>query len=287
MQYKILFTGLGSIGKKHLGNVIKILKERNIDYRIDALRTTNEPFEGVDNIYLNYNDVPCDYDIVFVTNPTILHIEAIKNLSSKTKNFFIEKPIFEKKYACEFSKGINYVACPLRFNSNIIELKEYIEKNKIYSFRAICSSYLPDWRKNSDYTKCYSAKSSMGGGVELDLIHEIDYIKWLFGPFDEVKRISAKKSNLQITSNDVAEYIFENKNIIGSLHIDYFGRKTIREIEVFAENDTKKFDILNSSGSDMYYNEMNYFFDLIESKPQKHYNMPKEAIESVELALIN
>ena len=287
MQYKILFTGLGSIGQKHLNNVIKILKERKIDCQIDALRTKNEPFKGIDNVYLNYSDVPCDYDIVFVTNPTTLHIEAIKNLSAKTKNFFIEKPIFEKKYDCEFSKGINYVACPLRFNSSIIELKEYIEKNKIYSFRAICSSYLPDWRKNSDYTKCYSAKSSMGGGVELDLIHEIDYIKWLFGPFDKVKRISAKKSNLQITSNDVAEYILENNSVIGSLHIDYFGRKTIRAIEVFGENETKVFDLLKSDTSKMYYREMNYFFDLIEQKPKLYYNMPQEALKSVELALIN
>ena len=36
----------------------------------------------------------------------------------------------------------------------------------------------------SNYLKSYSASKSKGGGVLLDLSHEIDYINWLFGSFD-------------------------------------------------------------------------------------------------------
>ena len=44
-----------------------------------------------------------------------------------------------------------------------------------------CSSFLPSWRKNIDYQSSVSAKKSLGGGVLLELSHEIDYLIWLIG----------------------------------------------------------------------------------------------------------
>ena len=279
MQYKVLFVGLGSIGSKHLNNLLQCG-----DFNIDALRTKKEPVKNINNIFTDYQEVPDDYDIVFITNPTYLHYEAISKLAAKTKNMFIEKPVFNKVQKCSFSSGINYVACPLRYNSEVIKLKDYVNSNKVYAFRAICSSYLPEWRKNGDYKNCYSAKSDLGGGVELDLIHEIDYLKWIFGSFDKVKMLSDKKSDLEITSNDIAIYLLENKEVMGSLHLDYFGRKTIRQIEVFAQNETKTFDLLQNT-NDMYMDEMKYFLDLIKNNCKIYNNSPKEAIESLKIAL--
>lgn len=279
MQYKVLFVGLGSIGSKHLNNLLQCG-----DFNIDALRTKKEPVKNINNIFTDYQEVPDDYDIVFITNPTYLHYEAISKLAAKTKNMFIEKPVFNKVQKCSFSSGINYVACPLRYNSEVIKLKDYVNSNKVYAFRAICSSYLPEWRKNGDYKNCYSAKSDLGGGVELDLIHEIDYLKWIFGSFDKVKMLSDKKSDLEITSHDIAIYLLENKEVMGSLHLDYFGRKTIRQIEVFAQNETKTFDLLQNT-NDMYMDEMKYFLDLIKNNCKIYNNSPKEAIESLKIAL--
>ncbi len=276
---KVLFVGLGSIGQKHLNNLRSLG-----NFEIDALRTKNVNDLDLNRIYTSYDEIPCGYDIIFITNPTNLHFEAISKLADKTENMFIEKPIFDKPKECNFSKGINYVACPLRFSKAVQELKKYVEKNKVYSFRAICSSYLPNWRKSGDYRNCYSAKSDMGGGVELDLIHEIDYLKWVFGDFEKINCVSGKKSDLEITSNDIAVYSFENKNIIGSLHLDYFGRETKREIEVFAENETVKFDITKNC-QNIYTDEMKYFLSLIKNHSKTHYNMPREAIRSLEVAL--
>ena len=44
----------------------------------------------------------------------------------------------------------------------------------------MCHSYLPQWRKKN-YKKSYSSNAKLGGGVSLDLSHEIDYIQWIFG----------------------------------------------------------------------------------------------------------
>ena len=44
----------------------------------------------------------------------------------------------------------------------------------------------------------------MGGGVGIDLIHEWDYLTWLFGTPVETYSIQRKISNLEIDSDDVA-----------------------------------------------------------------------------------
>ena len=107
-------------------------------------------------------------------------------MADKTKHMFIEKPIFDSKEyrleALNFNKsGVYYVAGPLRFSSVIQKLRDIIPHEKIYCVRVICSSYLPDWRPNVDYRLVYSASKEKGGGVAIDLIHEWDYITYLFG----------------------------------------------------------------------------------------------------------
>ena len=55
--------------------------------------------------------------------------------------------------------------------------------------------------KNVD-CKILQFKSKMGGGVHLDLIHEIDYLIYLFGIPKEIKKQYRKVSKLNIDSND-------------------------------------------------------------------------------------
>lgn len=276
---KVLFVGLGSIGQKHLNNLQKCGT-----FSIDALRSQKKFFNGIETVYTSYEEVPDDYDIIFITNPTNLHYEAISKLSNKTKNMFIEKPIYHVVKNIIPINGVCHVACPLRYSNVVKELQMYVKAHNVFAFRAICSSYLPDWRK-MDYRNCYSSKSELGGGVELDLIHEIDYLKWIFGKFDNIKRISAKKSNLEINSNDYTSYLLENKKYVGSVHLDYFGRQTKREIEVFSEFETKVFDITKTK-NDIYLDEMKYFLEAVEIGNKNCYNTPDEAIESLKAALV-
>ena len=112
--------------------------------------------------------------------------------------------------------------------------------------RSISSSYLPEWRPGVDYRKTYSAHRDMGGGVSIDLIHEWDYLTFLFGMPEKIFSIIGKKSQLEIDSDDYAIYISEYKNMIAELHLDYFGRKTIREIQIFTKKDTIVGDIANN-----------------------------------------
>jgi predicted dehydrogenase len=256
-KYKIAMIGLGSIGKRHLINIDKVLQSREIEYSIDLIRRKNSSDlekslgEIVSTVYTEYENVPDNYDVIFITNPTHLHYDTIKEFCSKTKNMFIEKPVFDvtSTSVSELSlntNGVYYVACPLRYTEVIQHVKNKVDLDSVYSARVICSSYLPDWRPGLDYRKTYSAHLDQGGGVSIDLIHEWDYMMYLFGKPKQVMNYRGKFSHLEIDSDDLSVYIAEYKNMLAEVHLNYFGRKPIRELQLFTADETIVADIVNS-----------------------------------------
>lgn len=292
MKYRIAFCGLGSIAKRHLKNVCTYLSERDDSFVIDLYRSRLgrdlpediKPF--VDHQYLLESEPIDVYNVVFVTNPTSMHYETLKRFIAHTESFFIEKPIFDSitvdERIFEDLQGINcYVACPLRYNPVLQYVKDNINLKEIIAARAISSSYLPDWRPGQDYRLCYSAHRDMGGGVGIDLIHEWDYLTSFFGMPDKCYSIQDKISDLEIDSDDIAIYIAKSGKTTIELHLDYFGRKTTRILELYTADDTIKCDILG--GFITYQNkgeciimdaernafqmaEIKHFFDIIEHK---------------------
>ena len=247
---KVCFIGIGSIAKRHIKNLRTVCAGSELT--IDAMRQTNENVEGVDNIYTDFSVLPCDYDAVFITNPTELHLDTLKRVHDKGRHFFIEKPVVsvhQLNLASKFKlrpDSCYYVACPLRYNAVIQWIKNNINPNDVISVRSISSSYLPDWRPGQDYRKTYSANRNMGGGVSIDLIHEWDYLTYLFGWPSKVCSFIGKKSGLEIDSDDYAIYMAEYEDKIVELHLDYFGRKTIREIQLFTKNETIIGDLVSN-----------------------------------------
>lgn len=290
--YKIGIIGLGSIGKRHLKNIVTVLKERNELYTIDLIRSgigkeiEEEITQNISHIFYSYDSAPNDYDIIFVTNPTNLHFETIKIFVTKTRHMFIEKPVFNTTNISLDSlhlkmNSIYYVACPLRYTNVIQFIKHQVDLKKVYCARSICSSYLPEWRQNQDYRNSYSAYKNQGGGVSIDLIHEWDYICYLFGCPEQILNVRGKFSNLEIDSDDLSLYLARYADKAVEIHLDYFGRKTIREIILFTDEDTIIGDIVNSeilylkSGKkislkehrdDYQRKELENFFDILEGK---------------------
>lgn len=288
----VCFVGIGSIAKRHIKNLNDICKEDGIDLSIDAVTRSGKITDSLMAEYINcayskISEVSKIYDAVFITNPTVLHISTLEEISEKGKNFFIEKPISSvnqvesaKAYRCK-SNAVYYVACPLRYNAVIQYIKENINADDVISVRSISSSYLPDWRPNQDYRDTYSAHKDLGGGVAIDLIHEWDYLTFLFGTPKSVKSYVGKKSQLEIDSEDYAIYIAEYNDKIVELHLDYFGRRTIREIMLFTVEETIIGDIANNKilflkcGKQLDFNEerddyqkreLKHFLDMIDGR---------------------
>ena len=270
-ELKICFAGIGSIARRHIKNMINVCDERNIELQIDAIRRNESVATDIDNlithVYYNIEDIPSDYDVAFITNPTEYHLDTIKVLKGKTKHFFIEKPLVTTEQLDRVNEiniengSVYYVACPLRYNAVIQYLKQNINTNDVLSVRSISSSYLPEWRPGTDYRNTYSAHNKLGGGVAIDLIHEWDYLSFLFGIPQKIYCLTGKISDLEIDSEDYAIYIAKYKDKIAELHLDYFGRKNIREIQIFSKEDTIIGDIANckinflKSGKNIEFNE--------------------------------
>ena len=249
---KVCFIGIGSIAKRHIKNLKSVCEEKGIALSIDAFRRSLKPAESVNMIYCNESGLPTDYDVIFITNPTNQHLETLKKFHNNGRHFFIEKPVVsldqidEAKEFCQRKKSVYYVACPLRYNAVIQWIKNNVNPDDVISVRSISSSYLPDWRPGQDYRETYSAHKDMGGGVSIDLIHEWDYLTYLFGWPEKIFSMIGKQSELEIDSDDYALYIAGYGNMTAELHLDYFGRKTIREIELFTKRDTILGDIANN-----------------------------------------
>ena len=291
-ELKVCFVGIGSIAKRHIKNITKIALEDGINLTIDAVRRNgdrgnDDVFNLINEVFPSVGSLTEMYDAIFITNPTEYHLDTLYKVTPFGKNFFIEKPIVSlsqlesiKQYKKK-DKAVYYVACPLRYNAVIQYIKNNVILDDIFAVRSISSSYLPEWRPGQDYRDTYSAHKSLGGGVSIDLIHEWDYLVFLFGKPIKVAYMSGKTSNLEIDSEDYAIYIADYQNKTIELHLDYFGRKTIRDITLFTKDDTIIGDIANNritylkSGKTMDFyeerdnfqiRELRHFLEMIDGK---------------------
>ena len=108
----------------------------------------------------------------------------LKGLEFKTDPIEISKNILKLVRMCNSKKSILMVGYNLRHMKSLSKFREILKKKiigKILSVRSEVGQYLPSWRINSDYKKSVSAREELGGGVLLELSHDIDYLVWLFG----------------------------------------------------------------------------------------------------------
>lgn len=305
---KVLFTGLGSIGKRHLKNLCAVAQKKNIALEIWALRSSDAPLpqEIADLLTGQLFDEAelTHYDVAFVTNPTSLHAQTLHVLKGKADALFIEKPIFSDPHEvladCLLPGQKAYVAAPMRWCGVMLALKRHLEQLRPYSARVICSSYLPDWRPGVDYRTVYSAHRAMGGGVTIDLIHEWDYLVDLFGMPLETFHFKGTYSDLEIDSDDLSVYIARYENMLAEVHLDYFGRTYRRSIELFCQDGTCTADFgagvltlpdgteehYEEPVNERYLREMDYFLDYVQAADaQESVNTPQTAQKVLRLTL--
>ena len=249
---KIVFFGLGSIGRRHAKLILENFSHEIFAFRSNKLSRPNDM--GIPEIHSWEKLKNLSPDVAFITNPTYLHIKTAIKCAKLGINLFIEKPIDckidklnELRKIVEKKKLSTYIAYVLRFHPIIEQIKKKLINKKLIHARILTSSFLPAWRPNKHYSEVYSANKRKGGGVILDLSHEIDYCQYLFGDILKMQGIFGKISNLNIKSEDYADIILRCKKGIINLHLNFFSRNTERKIVIdFKDSNYIKADLEKS-----------------------------------------
>lgn len=259
---KTLIIGFGSIGKKHF------LALKGLNYAVDIVSKSYEQtrYENLNfKLYKSLKQVPLnEYELFIIANITTSHFTTLKMLDKAVKNkiILVEKPLFESYKDYKSPNNSIFVAYLLRFHPVVMALKEFLHKDKKPYFASLeCDSYLPNWR-NGDYTQYYSAKKALGGGVSLDLSHEIDLALWFFDkPKLELSQI-LKLSKLQINSDDLAFFALKSKKACIHIRLNYFSKFNQRIFVLHTENKSYKADLIKNQISiyekDGKFNEYKY-----------------------------
>lgn len=242
---EILVVGFGSIGKRQTANIFELgvrpyVLTGHPDSKIPArFISSTQELKAIDSI-----------THAVICSPTARHLDDFNKLMGVgIKHFLIEKPLEKNiQRAAEISdiarkRNLDvYVAYNMRFLPVFGTIKDFIDEN-LSSIRLVnmtAGQYLPLWRQGRDYRDCYSSREEDGGGVDLDLSHEIDCMLWLFGEPQSKKVLKAKISSLQINSTDVFlglyQYRSENNSFIVSIELDYIKRQKQRHIKIDCEN---------------------------------------------------
>lgn len=300
---KVVVIGVGSIAKKH----IEAIKAIESDNHVYALRHSKEslPVDGVIDFYDIKLIEEIDPSFIIISNPTSEHFKTLKQLLDYNYPLFVEKPLFsnigekEKELVATINKKNikTYVACNLRFHEGIRFLKKELEGKKIEEVNIYCGSFLPDWRPGKDFRKIYSANKEMGGGVHIDLIHELDYLYWIFKKPKSIVKTFSSKSSLDISSVDYANFIWEYDTFYATVILNYYRKEPKRTFEILTDKGTYLLDLLSNKiifnnntifeskqeMKDMYIDQMNFFVNnIIEGEK---FNSINESYKILELCL--
>lgn len=167
-----------------------------------------------------------------VASPTSEHVgQAIRALETGC-HVLVEKPLAlteaEAERVVDAARSAEcglYVAMNLRHHPGPRAVRDAVMAGAIGEplvAEVSFGSWLPGWRPDTDYRFSYSARAELGGGVLLDVVHEVDYSLWALGPVREVGALLAHVSQLEMDVEDVAlMHLSFESGAVASVVLDY------------------------------------------------------------------
>ena len=241
---RILIAGYGSIGRRHL----RLARELLPGADIRVLRHAECDFvpEYADGCFFDLQSaVKFAPQLVVVANPAPFHMRVAIPLAEAGAHLLIEKPLADTVEdvphlidLCKKKKRVLMTGYNLRFLPSLTRFRELVLSRKligrVLSVRCEIGQYLPSWRPDTDYREGVSARKALGGGALLELSHEIDYLRWIFGEIAWVKASLLRQSDLDIDVEDTAHLTLgfagadDDRELVASVNMDFIRHDTTR-----------------------------------------------------------
>lgn len=263
MLDRLLIVGLGSIGRRHLRIARELLPHATVGALRRAGRSEPAPGggDGADATFTRVEDaVAFAPQAAVIANPAPQHLAAALPLATAGAHLLVEKPIAHESAGvaaliaeCARRRLVLMTGYNLRFLSSMRRFRDLVRDGRVgrvLSVRAEVGQYLPSWRPDSDYRQSVSARSELGGGALLELSHELDYLRWIFGDVSWVHATTQGVSDLEIDVEDVAYLTIGfggpggAKWPVAMLAMDFVRHDTTRQCTVVGDKGTLRWDAI-------------------------------------------
>ncbi len=244
MYKKILIIGKGSAGHNHQNILKSLLKNKKI------LIISSRELNFFKNKQLLKKILDFKPSNIILCAPSSYHFKYLKSIENYFSNIdiLIEKPLFNKYYPIQKKlKNNYYVGFNLRYHPIIKFIKKFLTSNRPIFIDIISSSYLPNWRKEKNYKKTVSAQKKLGGGVILELSHEIDILSWFYKEIKFTHVLNKKISKLKINCDDILLASGKiNQSSYFNLRLNFFSHISERKIKIDGDKFTIMCDLLKN-----------------------------------------
>lgn len=252
---KALVVGSGSIARRHLANFRRLLPDAEVGCVSASGRPLNDgETDATTQLQSMTAAVAWAPDLAVVASPAPLHLVHACLLLEAGVPVLIEKPLSDNLDRVRNAAPLLArhrdrieVAYNLRFLSSALRMKTLVEEacvGRILGLHIEVGQYLPDWRPQADYRRQVSANRSLGGGVLLELSHELDYLTWLFGRFEQVFCIATNSGQLEIDVEDRADILLSRDGLTAHVHLDFLQRRASRGCKVIGSAGTLNWDLI-------------------------------------------
>jgi len=251
---KFLIAGLGSIGRRHLRNLIALGEKDTLLLRTRKATLPDDELASYP-VETNINEALKKHkpDAVVVANPTALHLDIAIPAAEAGCAILLEKPISDSldrldtlQQTAQKSGSKILVGFQFRYHPTINKARELIQANaigKVLTVHAHWGEYLPQWHPWEDYRQSYAARAELGGGVIRTLTHPLDYLRFLIGEVESLWSFNGHISPLELDVEDVAEIGLKfSGGAIGGVHLNYVQRPPRHTLEIVGTQGTLRWD---------------------------------------------
>lgn len=293
---KISVVGTGSIGRRHIGNLLSLGAQVTAFDSDAAARERARGMHPAATYVDRLERALAGAEGVVICTPPDSHVAIGRQALAAGAHLMIEKPIAHSLEgvedllkACDAAKKSVLTAYNWRYWPPMHRVQEFLRQGRVGKILVARTEYSYDVTQRyqgKPARQFYMSVAAQGGGAILDESHAVDYMRWHLGEAAEVFAVVDRISTLDQDTDDVCELVVKfEAGTLGNLHMDLFSPVMHGHFEFVGERGIIRWDrplnqvsVYDSAQArwevypfacqlnDMYVEEARHFLDCIQGK---------------------